>query len=35
MIPASRFYAARQAYLQKKQDLDPKLLKALRPVFEE
>jgi len=35
MIPASRFYVARQAYLRKKQDLDPKLLKALRPIFEE
>ena len=35
MIPASRFNVARQAYLQKKQELDPNLLKALRPIFEE
>ncbi len=35
MIPTSRFYVARQAYLRQKNELDPKLLKALRPIFEE
>ncbi len=35
IIPAKRFDAARNAYLQKKQNLDPKLLEALRPIFEE
>lgn len=35
IIPAKRFDAARKAYMQKKQNLDPKLLEALRPIFEE
>ena len=35
MIPAIRFDAARKAYLRKKQTLDPKLLEALRSIFEE
>jgi hypothetical protein len=35
MIPGSRFYAARKVYLRKKNGMDPQLLGALRPLFED